>query len=176
MPRSRSVFRCTECGAEQPKWAGRCDACGAWNTLVEEPVGRTGGRAVRQALEASANPPVRLSTLTGGAVERWQTGLAEFDFVLGGGIVPGSVVLVGGEPGIGKSTLLLQCAARLEGAGVPTLYVSGEESPEQVQLRAMRLTEDAGAVHVLVAGLPGAAGVDAPRDADLLTLPGEVEG
>jgi DNA repair protein RadA/Sms len=82
-------------------------------------------------------------------VARWQTGLAEFDFVLGGGIVPGSVVLVGGEPGIGKSTLLLQCAARLETAGVPTLYVSGEESPEQVRLRADRLTEDAAAVHVL---------------------------
>jgi len=81
--------------------------------------------------------------------ERWQTGLREFDFVLGGGIVPGSVVLVGGEPGIGKSTLLLQCAARLEQAGVPTLYVSGEESPDQIRLRADRLTVDAGAVHVL---------------------------
>src|SRR5207253_1036050 len=80
---------------------------------------------------------------------RWQTGLREFDFVLGGGIVPGSVVLVGGKPGIGKSTLLLQCAARLEQAGVPTLYVSGEESPDQIRLRAARLTVDAGAVHVL---------------------------
>ena len=80
---------------------------------------------------------------------RWRTGLAEFDFVLGGGIVPGSVVLVGGEPGIGKSTLLLQCAARLEQAGVTTLYVSGEESPEQIRLRADRLGSDAGSVHVL---------------------------
>src|SRR5207249_1499217 len=149
MRKSRSVFRCTECGAGQPKWAGRCDGCGAWNTLVEEAVGRTGGRAVRQALQTSGSPPVRLSALTSGALPRWRTGLAEFDFVLGGGIVPGSVVLVGGEPGIGKSTLLLQCAARLEAAGVPTLFVSGEESPEQVRLRATRLTEDAGAVHVL---------------------------
>src|SRR5207237_9576659 len=82
-------------------------------------------------------------------LERWQTGLREFDFVLGGGIVPGSVVLVGGEPGIGKSTLLLQCAARLEQAGIPTLYVSGEESPDQVRLRADRLAVDAGQVHVL---------------------------
>jgi DNA repair protein RadA/Sms len=80
---------------------------------------------------------------------RLRTGLAEFDYVLGGGIVPGSVVLVGGEPGIGKSTLLLQCAARLETAGVPTLYASGEESAEQVRLRSDRLTEPAGAVHVL---------------------------
>src|SRR2546422_8043990 len=151
MPKSRSVFRCTECGAEQPKWAGRCYSCGAWNTLVEEAVGRPGGRAVRQALQTSASPPVRLSALTSGAQARWQTGLAEFDFVLGGGIVPGSVVLVGGEPGIGKSTLLLQCAARLEAAGVPTLYVSGEESPAQVRLRADRLggADDAGRVTVL---------------------------
>jgi DNA repair protein RadA/Sms len=82
-------------------------------------------------------------------VGRWKTGLAEFDFVLGGGIVPGSLVLVGGEPGIGKSTLLLQCAARLQQAGVPTLYAAGEESAEQVKLRAERLEEDAGPVHVL---------------------------
>src|SRR5213595_2822271 len=149
MASARSVFRCTDCGAEQPKWAGRCDACGAWNTLVEEAVGRSGGRAVKQALQASASPPVRLSALTSGALARWRTGLDEFDFVLGGGVVPGSVVLVGGEPGIGKSTLLLQCAAHLERAGVSTLYVSGEESPEQVRLRAERLAVDAGAVHVL---------------------------
>src|SRR5436190_3793913 len=150
MASARSVFRCTDCGAEQPKWGGRCEACGAWNTLVEEAVGRTGGRADRNTPSPSARPPVRLSALGAGqGVERWQTGLREFDFVLGGGIVPGSVVLVGGEPGIGKSTLLLQCAARLEQTGIPTLYVSGEESPDQVRLRADRLTVDAGAVHVL---------------------------
>lgn len=146
---ARSVFRCTECGADQPKWAGRCDACGAWNTLVEEAVGRKGGKAEGRTVPPSGLPPVRLSDVGGGAVARWQTGLAEFDFVLGGGIVPGSVVLVGGEPGIGKSTLLLQCAARLEQAGIPTLYVSGEESPDQLRLRADRLRDDAGGVHVL---------------------------
>ena len=148
MSKGRSVFRCTECGAEQPKWAGRCDACGAWNTLVEEAVGRKVGR-----LEGARSPggatPVQLSNLPTGGVERWKTGLAEFDFVLGGGIVPGSVTLVGGEPGIGKSTLLMQVAARLETAGIPTLYVSGEESPDQLRLRADRLTEDAGGIHVL---------------------------
>ncbi len=148
MSKARSVFRCTECGAEQPKWAGRCDACGTWNTLVEEAVGRSGGRAVKRS-DVSSHPPVRLSAVGSGALGRWPTGLAEFDFVLGGGIVPGSVVLVGGEPGIGKSTLLLQCATRLEHAGVSTLYVSGEESPEQIRMRADRLADDAGAVHVL---------------------------
>ena len=80
---------------------------------------------------------------------RWSTGLAELDFVLGGGIVPGSMTLVGGEPGIGKSTLLLQAAARLEGSGRAVLYASGEESPEQLRLRAARLLEDAGPVHVV---------------------------
>jgi len=146
--KGRSVFRCTDCGAEQPKWAGKCDACGAWNTLVEEVVGRKVGRSEGRTGAGGATP-VQLSNLPTGGVERWKTGLAEFDFVLGGGIVPGSVTLVGGEPGIGKSTLLMQVAARLETAGIPTLYVSGEESPDQLRLRADRLSEDAGKIHVL---------------------------
>jgi DNA repair protein RadA/Sms len=116
---------------------------------VEEAVGRTGKRAVGQDSGPSAHPPVRLAELSGSGVERWKTGLEEFDFVLGGGIVPGSVTLVGGEPGIGKSTLLMQVAARLETTGIPTLYVSGEESPDQLRLRADRLSEDAGRIHVL---------------------------
>ena len=149
MAKASSVFRCTECGAEQPKWAGRCDACSAWNTLAEEPVGRKVGRLERGKASSFIIPPVRLSEIAASPLVRWRTGLAEFDFVLGGGIVPGSLVLVGGEPGIGKSTLLLQAAARLERAGVRTLYASGEESPEQLRLRAMRLHEDAGAVSVV---------------------------
>ncbi|HWC74734.1 MAG TPA: ATPase domain-containing protein, partial [Gemmatimonadales bacterium] len=128
------MFRCTECGADQPKWGGRCDACGAWNSLVEEAVGRTARRP--DGRSSSGASPVRLSEMQATATSRWKTGLAEFDFVLGGGIVPGSVTLVGGEPGIGKSTLLMQCAARLERQGVGTLYVSGEESPDQLRLRA----------------------------------------
>ena len=144
----RSVFRCTDCGADQPKWAGRCESCGAWNTLVEEAVGRT-AKGARKPAAPIGSPPIRLSEVSGKGMERWRTGLAELDFVLGGGIVPGSLVLVGGEPGIGKSTLLLQCAARLERAGIPTLYVSGEESPEQLRLRADRLQDPAGAVHAL---------------------------
>ncbi|HEY6061656.1 MAG TPA: ATPase domain-containing protein, partial [Gemmatimonadales bacterium] len=150
VPKPVSLFRCTDCGAEQPKWAGRCDACGAWNTLVEEPLAdrRSGGRAVGGA-RTFDRPPVRLSALSTQELGRLRTGIAELDFVLGGGIVPSSVILVGGEPGIGKSTLLLQAAAHLERASVRTLYVSGEESPEQLRLRADRLDADAGAVHVL---------------------------
>ena len=149
MSKSKSVFRCIECGADQPKWGGKCDACGAWNALVEEPIRRTVGRSDRRTESSSDSQPVRLSDMSGSTVARWKTGLAEFDFVLGGGIVPGSVVLVGGEPGIGKSTLLMQCAARLENQGVSTLYVSGEESPDQLRLRADRLEENAGGIHVL---------------------------
>jgi DNA repair protein RadA/Sms len=148
MAKSKSVFRCTECGADQPKWGGRCEACGAWNSLVEEAIGRLGGSAVKGGIP-TGQPPIRLTDLRKQSIERWQTGLAEFDFVLGGGIVPGSVTLVGGEPGIGKSTLLMQCAARLESQGVTTLYVSGEESPDQLRLRADRLEENAGNIHVL---------------------------
>jgi DNA repair protein RadA/Sms len=147
--KAHSVYRCSECGAEHPKWAGRCDACDSWNTLVEEPVGRHGGRPGKRSAEVAGPPPVRLSDVSADGAGRWATGLDEFDFVLGGGIVPGSVLLVGGEPGIGKSTLLLQCASRLEAQGIPTLYVSGEESVDQVRLRADRLPEETGPVHVL---------------------------
>jgi len=149
--KSRSVYRCTECGAESPKWAGRCESCGAWNTLAEEvvsPVVTSKRTAARQAGGIAA-PTVALGRVATTATPRWRTGLDEFDFVLGGGIVPGSMVLVGGEPGIGKSTLLLQVAARLEQAGLATLYVSGEESALQVRLRAERLAEDAAAVSLL---------------------------
>ncbi len=147
--RPRSVYRCADCGAEHPKWAGQCESCGTWNTLVEEVVAqrsRTGSRVLR-----AANAPiaVRLDEVSSETTARLETGLNEFDFVLGGGIVPGSLVIIGGEPGIGKSTLLLQCAARLEARDITTLYVSGEESAEQIKLRATRLPEDAGKVRVL---------------------------
>ncbi len=156
MARARTSFFCTECGNEFPRWQGRCPACEAWNTLVEEPSARggRGARARRGAANATAAPrpatPVRLGDVAGADTERWRTGLGELDFVLGGGIVPGSLLLVGGEPGIGKSTLLLQVAARLEAAGRGTLYVSGEESPAQVRLRADRL--EGGAADVVFLG------------------------
>jgi DNA repair protein RadA/Sms len=150
-PKATTVYRCTECGAEHAKWSGRCDTCGEWNTLSEEP------RAVAPSRHTAGRKPTgvpnaavrALRDVDAAASPRWKTGLDEFDFALGGGIVPGSMVLVGGEPGIGKSTLLLQVAARLQGSGRRTLYVSGEESPLQVRLRAERLDEKAGDVELL---------------------------
>ncbi|HET6579668.1 MAG TPA: DNA repair protein RadA, partial [Gemmatimonadales bacterium] len=154
MPKPRSVYRCTECGHEHPKWVGRCEACAAWNAVAEEPVlVRAAVRSpTKRGLGAAGSvaPPARLREVATRPLERWRTGIPEFDFVLGGGLVPGSMILIGGEPGIGKSTLLLQAAARLEAAGRTVLYASGEESPDQIRLRAERLVdEDAGAVHVL---------------------------
>jgi DNA repair protein RadA/Sms len=156
MVKVKSVYRCTECGAEYSKWQGRCDQCGEWNTLVEEMAlpkvaaatgsSRRIGGARALAEGGSVAVTTRLREIKGSSAKRWKTGLDEFDFVLGGGIVPGSMVLIGGEPGIGKSTLLLQVAARLEAGGQSTLYASGEESPLQVKLRADRL--DGGAADV----------------------------
>jgi DNA repair protein RadA/Sms len=159
--KTKTVYRCTECGADYAKWQGRCDVCGEWNTLVEEvatpkPTPGKGAGAARRigghsSLAEGGNVAVtpRLRDVSGSEAKRWHTGLGEFDFVLGGGIVPGSMVLVGGEPGIGKSTLLLQIAARLHATGRTALYVSGEESPLQVKLRADRMDEQAGDVSLL---------------------------
>ena len=158
--RARTVYRCTECGAEHSKWGGRCDTCGEWNSLVEEMsaprIATKGIAAARRAAGpaglaegGSIAPTPRLGDVRGSEDERHKTGLNEFDFVLGGGIVPGSMVLIGGEPGIGKSTLLLQVAARVQSSGRPSLYVSGEESPLQVKLRADRLDSDATDVSLL---------------------------
>ncbi len=138
MARPRAVYACTQCGARFPKWAGQCGECGAWNTLVEEvaapaPAGRFQGFA------GEAGSPVRLlREVTPEEVARVPAGVDELDRVLGGGLVPGSVVLLGGDPGIGKSTLLLQTVVRLH-ERLPSLYVTGEESLEQVSLRAHRL-------------------------------------
>jgi DNA repair protein RadA/Sms len=155
----KTVYRCTDCGAEHPKWAGRCDVCGEWNTLVEEPVAKVpsarAGAARRQggaaALGAGGSvvATARLRDVRGTEDRRLRTSINEFDFVLGGGIVPGSMVLVGGEPGIGKSTLLLQVAGALQATGQRVLYVSGEESPLQVKLRADRLGDTSADVELL---------------------------
>jgi DNA repair protein RadA/Sms len=145
---TRSIYRCSDCGAESPKWAGRCDGCGAWNTLVEEVVAKRASKVPAAAGGRDATP-VQLGEVRTDDTPRMLSELGELDFVLGGGIVPGSVILIGGEPGIGKSTLLLQCAGRMESAGVRTLYAAGEESVEQVGLRAARLSETTNAVHVL---------------------------
>ena len=143
--RTRTVYRCSECGTDYPKWGGRCDACGEWNTLVEE-VAATSSRpkgALRTRGEAAVSTPVAIGEVALTRSTRISSGLRELDYVLGGGIVDGSVVLIGGEPGIGKSTLLLQVAASSARAGRRTLYVSAEESGPQVRLRAERLGESA---------------------------------
>src|SRR5499426_1554070 len=159
MAKTKTGYRCTECGAEHSKWQGRCDACGEWNTLVEEiaapklaaagAAGRRIGGTQTLAKGGTIAATPKLRDVQGSDAVRWKTRLDEFDFVLGGGIVPGSMILIGGEPGIGKSTLLLQVAARLERAGHPVLYSSGEESALQVKLRADRLGESAEDVTML---------------------------
>jgi DNA repair protein RadA/Sms len=140
MARNKSpqiLYRCTECGHAQPKWGGQCPGCGGWNTLVESleasAPARQGGYA-----GAAGGEVVSLSTVEAQDVQRVLTGTEELDRVLGGGVVPGSAVLLGGDPGIGKSTLLLQSVAALSGQ-LATLYVTGEESVQQVSLRAKRL-------------------------------------
>ena len=138
MAKARSAYVCEACGARQPKWQGQCPDCGAWNTLLETAAPeRRGGRAER-AQYAGRVELARLDTLEAARVERLESGLGELDRVLGGGLVPGSVVLLGGDPGIGKSTLLLKALASLAAEG-PACYVTGEESLDQIALRARRL-------------------------------------
>src|ERR671915_97265 len=145
MARSATVYACSECGHASPKWHGRCPGCGQWNTLAEEAGGAPaasgrgagpagGGRAGARALR-----PVRLGEVETPKVDRLLTGIGELDRVLGGGLVPGSLVLIGGSPGIGKSTLTTGALGNLAAAGRKVLYVSGEESAAQVKLRAKRL-------------------------------------
>ena len=148
MAKQKTVFYCTACGNESPKWAGRCSACGAWNTMqehIEKPVapGRT-----KSAPVGMSRIPKKLSQVDSGDEIRFLTGMGELDRVLGGGAVEGSLVLVGGAPGIGKSTLLLQiCANICKGRRV--LYVSGEESERQLKLRAERLGVDSEELFIL---------------------------
>jgi DNA repair protein RadA/Sms len=136
MMKPRSQFVCAACGAVAPRWQGRCDACGEWNTLAEEASMRTPA-----ATRVGRGTPVKLEPLAGGSppLPRTATGIAELDRVTGGGFVPGSALLVGGDPGIGKSTLLLQAAASLARAGRRVIYISGEEAIDQVRMRAERL-------------------------------------
>ncbi|MBQ3259230.1 MAG: DNA repair protein RadA [Clostridia bacterium] len=137
MAKAKTVFVCTECGAQYPRWAGKCAACGEWNTIVEEVVTpSTGGTAKR----AQVTP---IDQVSGSEEARYRTGMCELDRVLGGGIVPGGLILIGGDPGIGKSTLLLQICGHL-GQERTVLYVSGEESARQIKLRAERLGVDSG--------------------------------
>jgi DNA repair protein RadA/Sms len=136
MPKVRSVFRCSDCGDTSPKWVGRCPSCAEWNTLVEELDAPT---ASASAFLPTIDRAVPIAEVDADEWHPRSTGLSEVDRVLSGGLVPGSVTLVGGEPGIGKSTLLLQVASAVALAGRTSLYVSAEESKQQVRLRAERL-------------------------------------
>src|SRR3989475_138326 len=132
--RPKSAFVCQQCGLQAPKWVGRCPACDGWNTFVEE---RVVAPAKGRGLARAPRAPIALGDVPADAEERLQTGIGEFDRVLGGGIVQGSCVLLGGDPGIGKSSLLMQASAALASKGV-VLYVSGEESAAQIKMRARR--------------------------------------
>jgi len=137
----KSTFYCTDCGTEHSRWAGQCSACGAWNTLKEwvQPKAVAGSVAKVSGYTGSTSAVIQLADVSLAESPRWQTGLAEFDRVLGGGLVPGSVVLIGGDPGIGKSSILLQVQTHLSQQKLSTLYVSGEESLQQIALRARRM-------------------------------------
>ena len=139
----RSVFLCSACGNDSPKWFGRCPHCGEWNTAVEE-AARAVVPAARHRYGAGGAAPLRLDEIETTAEDRWRSGIGELDRVLGGGLVPGSLVLIGGDPGIGKSTLALQLASALGRAGKGVLYVSGEESARQAKMRAERIALQGG--------------------------------
>ena len=153
MAKDKSIFTCSDCGGTTPRWLGKCPACGAWNTLIESTVDSSGSSKNRytsqfQAL-AKTSELTKLGDIEATDIDRTATGLEELDRALGGGVVEGGVVLIGGDPGIGKSTLLLQALDALQRKGMNTLYVTGEESGAQVALRSRRLGLDNSQVQVL---------------------------
>ncbi len=142
MPKAKTIFFCQNCGFESSKWMGQCPGCKEWNTFAEEPQAPSGKRAASQAAQGGSRElarPRTLAEIEANDAARTTTGMNELDRVLGGGIVQGSLVLVGGDPGIGKSTLLLQVCRNLSGTGRKVLYISGEESLQQIRLRAARM-------------------------------------
>ncbi len=142
MAKAKTIFFCKECGYESAKWMGQCPGCKEWNTFVEEPAAKTGGgRTAGRRISKTAAKPAYLSEISIEDHDRMPTGFQELDRVLGSGIVAGSLVLVGGDPGIGKSTLLLQVCRNLALSGKKVLYISGEESLKQIKIRANRIGE-----------------------------------
>jgi len=140
MAKVSKAFVCQACGAVTARWSGKCAACGEWNSIIEEAAAPSGPPAL-VAIKGGKGRAASFESLQTETRDapRLPTGMAELDRVLGGGLVPGSAVLVGGDPGIGKSTLLLQAAAALASSGAPVIYLSGEEAPAQVRMRATRL-------------------------------------
>ena len=155
MAKDKSIFTCTECGGTSPRWLGKCPSCGAWNTLIESAAAAPGAsknrlsQSNRIGYAGQAQAVTPLSAIEATEVARTPSGIPELDRVLGGGIVEGGVVLIGGDPGIGKSTLLLQAVDALQRTGMPALYVTGEESGAQVALRSRRLGLEQSQVNVL---------------------------
>ena len=146
--KSKTMFFCTECGNETPKWAGRCSACGAWNSIVEQPEQKKSSKIGKKPFNKTSVKLKNITDLHGDEEIRFSTGMRELDRVLGGGAVKGSLVLVGGAPGIGKSTLMLQICKKL-GEQFRVLYISGEESVHQLKLRAKRLQAESDSLYVL---------------------------
>ncbi|GIO39765.1 DNA repair protein RadA [Paenibacillus antibioticophila] len=149
MVKVKTKFYCTECGYETPKWYGKCPGCGSWNTMVEETEKVVKTQGLTSGIFHTKEKPLPIINIESGQEPRIQTGIAELNRVLGGGVVPGSLILVGGDPGIGKSTLLLQTSHELARAGLRVLYISGEESTRQTKLRAERLGALSAELYVL---------------------------
>lgn len=141
MAKEKTVFFCKECGCEVSKWQGQCPGCHQWNTLVEAPSSKGGRGKSASRVQTSSGSPTKINEIETQEESRRETGMKELDRVLGGGIVPGSLILVGGDPGIGKSTLLLQMCRMLSAGNMKVLYVSGEESARQIKMRAERIGE-----------------------------------
>ena len=147
--KTKTVFACQNCGYQSPKWLGRCPDCNSWNSFVEETCVAPTAKS-RRTVPLFKDEPVLLKDVTCEGVGRITTDIRELDMVLGGGIVPGSVVLIGGDPGIGKSTISLQISAQLTEKRIPVLYISGEESTQQTKMRANRLGADIGGDHLYI--------------------------
>ena len=145
MSKVKTVFQCQSCGYSSPKWLGKCPDCGAWNSFSEE---RQSPKSLKSIADGNSGP-IPLSSVTGGNEKRVPVGIAELDRVLGGGLVKGAVILIGGDPGIGKSTIILQAISRIASLTGTVLYVSGEESPEQIKLRAERLSVNSDRIMLL---------------------------
>ena len=147
MAKTKTVYFCSNCGNESPKWLGKCPNCGEWNTYVEEKVQAPAGKGTLLSHTATDSVPVKLAEINQEKEERIQMPSGELNRVLGGGLVAGSIILIGGEPGIGKSTLVLQNMLRIRSRRV--LYVSGEESARQLKMRADRLGADGGECYIV---------------------------
>ena len=144
--KDKFIFRCQSCGAQAPKWMGQCPECGGWDTLAEE---RSIPGVLKKQKSSFLPEPVPIDSVEVKETDRIKTGLAEFDRVLGGGLVEGSLVLIGGDPGIGKSTLMLQVLSKLSDSGKKCLYVSGEESVRQLSMRGKRLNSNGSTMFVV---------------------------